>query len=108
MNHRVRRRFAFFAAVLLIFAVAAVSIFVMRGTVVKMHRKEAENILYYYSEKIMLQLQGVMNEADALARTAYGMDQAHVDHAECLRVRPSRCWNGMKSAGSTYSRETCW
>ena len=45
---------------------------VLRG-MTKMHRKEAENILYHYSDKIMLQMKGTLNEADALAQTALAM-----------------------------------
>lgn len=40
---------------------------------IRIRQREAENVLYHYNEKIMLQLQGTMNEANALAQTALVM-----------------------------------
>lgn len=44
--------------------------FVLRGAIVDVRQREAENILFYYREKIVLQMQGTINEATALAQTA--------------------------------------
>lgn len=71
MKKHSRRSILFFAgAVLLILAATAVLGIFLRGEMIKIRQREAENILYYYNEKIVLQLQGTMNEADALAQTA--------------------------------------
>ena len=79
MNNRMQRRFACFAVVLLILAVTAASGLGLRYAIIEIRQREAENILFYYSEKILLQMQGTTNEANALARTAYVMETEQTD-----------------------------
>lgn len=80
-----QRRSTCFILVLLILMSAAVSGVALRRKLIEMRQKEAENILFYYSEKIMLQLQGTMNEANALARTAYTMEKEEADMSEWVK-----------------------
>ena len=70
MKKQSRRQILFFAGVVL-FILAAVAVFEtsLRSEMIRIRQREAENVLYHYNEKIMLQLQGTMNEADALAQT---------------------------------------
>ena len=42
----------------------------MRGMLKDIRQWEADNILYFYSENIKLQLHGSLNEADLLAQSA--------------------------------------
>ena len=70
MKIRKRRRVLFCAAAVLCIAMAVAFPLTLRRTMTEVLQREAENILYYYNEKIMLQLRGSMNEADALAQTA--------------------------------------
>lgn len=79
MNSHIRRRLTAFAAVLLLLAAAAAAGLGLRYSIVKIRQREAENILFYYQEKILLQMQGTMNEADALAQTAYVMMKEQPD-----------------------------
>ena len=72
-----KRRILFSAGtVLLILAVAAGAGRLLYGEMVKIRQSAAESILFYYTEKITLQLNGTINDADALARTALVMDGA--------------------------------
>lgn len=73
MNRLIRRRLAWLAVLLLILAASAASGLGLRYAIRGLRQKEAENVLVYYSEKILLQMQGTLNEADALAQTAYVM-----------------------------------
>lgn len=79
MNSHIRRRLALLAAILLILAAVAAVGFGLRSSIVDIRQKEAENILFYYREKILLQMQGTLNEANALGRTAYAMRKAQPD-----------------------------
>ena len=74
MNKRIGRRISRAAVLLLIFVVAALPGVALRCAIVEVRQREAENILFYYREKILLQMQGTMNEADSLAQTAYVME----------------------------------
>lgn len=75
MKNRSRRRILLFSGMVL-FILAAVSIFgaSLRSEMIRIRQREAENTLYYYQEKMILQLQGTMNEAKALAQTALVTD----------------------------------
>ena len=64
-----RRKIFFFAGVMLfIFAVVSSIGMGLRNEMIRIRQREAENVLFYYNEKIVLQLQGTMNEASALLR----------------------------------------
>lgn len=66
-----RKRILSFAGVLLfIFAVVTVLGMYLRSEMISIRQREAKNILYHYNDKIILQLQGTMNEADSLAQMA--------------------------------------
>ena len=69
-------------AVLLVFSLVGGIWSFLRQEMIKIRQREAENILYHYSDKIMLQLQGTLNEAEALAQTALVMDNASTDWFE--------------------------
>ncbi len=78
MKKQDRRKILFFTGmVLLIFAAVALLGTFLRSEMIRIRQREAENVLYYYNEKIVLQLQGTMNEAEALAQTAWveGMEE---------------------------------
>ncbi len=51
----------------------------LRNEMVKVRQSAAENILFYYTEKITLQLHGTMNEADTMAQIALVMDGTETD-----------------------------
>ena len=55
---------------LLVLLIAIGTGLAIRYEIYKIHHREAKNILYHYSDKIMLQMQGTLNEANALAQTA--------------------------------------
>lgn len=65
----------FSGAVLLILAATVVFGTCLRSEMIRIRQRDAENILFYYKEKIMLQLEGTLNEADALAQTALVTDK---------------------------------
>lgn len=71
MNRSIRRRLSCIAATVLIFVLTFMLGFGLRYVILDIRYREAENILFYYREKILLQMQGTLNEASALARTAY-------------------------------------
>lgn len=73
MKRWVQRLCAGLAIVLLIFTASIAFVAWLRGSIVNLRQREAENVLFYYREKIVLQLQGTINEATALAQTAYAM-----------------------------------
>lgn len=79
MKKRVQRTFACFSAVMLVFAMSVASVLWLHGVIMRMRQREAENILFYYKEKIVLQLQGTINEATALAQTAQTMNSLQAD-----------------------------
>ena len=79
MKKRIQRASACIFAVLLVFAVSLASILLVRGAIVNERQREAENILFYYREKIVLQLQGTVNEATALAQTVHTAQSAQAD-----------------------------
>ncbi len=66
-------------AVLLILAAVTGAGRLLCGGMVRIRQSAAEDILFYYTEKITLQLNGTMNEADALARTALVMEGEETD-----------------------------
>lgn len=99
MNKRIGRRISRAAVLLLIFVVAALPGVALRCAIVEVRQREAENILFYYREKILLQMQGTMNEADSLAQTAYVMEMEQPDQlfwferaAGHLLKRPEVCF----------------
>lgn len=85
MKRFFQQRAACIAAILLILAVTIVSGLGLNHAVAEVRRREAENVLFYYREKILLQLKGTMNEAGALAQTAYYMEKEHVDSSDWFR-----------------------
>ena len=82
MKRLMKRRFKYLMAILLILAITASSGLLLRQSIRDTREKEAENILFYYREKILLQMQGTMNEANALARTAYVMEKKQIDPSD--------------------------
>ena len=58
MKKRVQRMFACFAIILLILSLTIASVVQLRNTVVATRQREAENVLFYYKEKIVLKMQG--------------------------------------------------
>lgn len=102
MKKRVRRIFACFSAVLLVLAASVAFVLWIHGDTVKVRQREAENILFYYREKIVLQMQGTINEATALAQTAHAMRSIRTDAsgwfeaaAGPLLRRPEVCMAGL-------------
>lgn len=79
MRKRVQRVLVHVAVVLLILTVTIASTLWLRGSIVETRQREAENILFYYKEKIVLQMQGTINEATALAQTARAMKAMRTD-----------------------------
>lgn len=74
MKKQSRRQILLLAgAVLSILTAVAVFGISLHKEMIRIRQREAENVLYHYNEKIMLQLQGTMNEANALAQTALVM-----------------------------------
>lgn len=86
----------FLSTVLLIFILSAAAGYALRGVMIKSNHKEAENIIYHYSDKIMLQMKGTLNEADALAHTALIMQEDSTewfaDAASSLLEREEVCF----------------
>lgn len=102
MKKRVQRVFARFSVILLILAVSIASAVWIHGAIVKVRQREAENILFYYREKIVLQLQGTINEATALAQTAHVMQSMQADVSDWFEAavgpllqRPEVCMVGL-------------
>lgn len=60
------------AVVMVVFLSVGTGFFAARE-ITEIHHREAQNMLYYYSDKIMLLLKGTLNEADILAQTALVM-----------------------------------
>lgn len=80
------RRLPLLLAALLIIAMAAGFGLTMRRSFMEIRQQEAENILLYYSENIMLQMRGALNQADTLAQTARiigDQDTAWFEKAAC-------------------------
>ena len=75
MNRHTPRRAACFAVILLILAAASAVGLGLRSSILEIRQREAENVLFYYREKILLQMGGTMNEAGSLAQTAYVMEK---------------------------------
>ncbi len=82
MKKRVRRLSARFSLVLLALAISAASVIFIHSAIVKVRQREAENILFYYREKIILQMRGSMNEATALAQTVQVMKSMQSDASD--------------------------
>lgn len=68
------------AALLILFVSIACTVS-LRGDIVDRRKREAENVLYYYREKIVLQMQGAVNEATALAHTVQVAQSMRADTA---------------------------
>lgn len=79
MKKRFNRLLACAAVVLTILSATITIALLLRGSLVEVRQREAENILFYYKEKIVLQMQGTMNEATALAKTAATMRNMGAD-----------------------------
>ncbi len=74
MNIYTRKRIlAGLGAAALILAVVAGAGRLLHDEMVRIRQSAAESILFYYTEKITLQLKGTINDADALAQTALVM-----------------------------------
>ncbi|MCB6366502.1 EAL domain-containing protein [Intestinibacillus massiliensis] len=69
-RHSKKRMLLAAGALALILAAVIGSGALLHNEMVRIRRNAAENILFYYTEKIMLQLNGTMNDADALAQAA--------------------------------------
>ena len=82
MKKRVQRLSISFAVILLVLFVSIASVIWIYDSILGQRQREAENILFYYREKIILQLQGTINEATALAQTAHAMDSIQVETSE--------------------------
>ena len=100
MKKRSRRKIFFFAGVMLfIFAVVSSIGIGLRNEMIRIRQREAENVLFYYNEKIVLQLQGTMNEASALAQTALVTGQGDPEWfkraSEPLLAREEVCFAGL-------------
>lgn len=74
MNVYMRRRLLAYVTVFLIFVFSLTMGMTIRQTLVEIRQKEATNLLYFYSENIMLQLQGTLNEAVTLAQTTHAVN----------------------------------
>ncbi|MBO1701884.1 bifunctional diguanylate cyclase/phosphodiesterase [Eubacterium callanderi] len=75
MKQRVKRRLLACAVILLILAFTAALGMGMTRALTGIRRSDAEQILHFYSEDIQFQLQGRLNEADALSQMALIMDR---------------------------------
>ncbi len=74
-NHKKWRRLPYLAAVILaIFVLTAAAGLAIRHTFSEIRQREVQNILYFYSENMMLKLTGTLNEAKGLAQTAQAME----------------------------------
>ena len=82
MKKRIFRVFAYASAALLFLAMSITSVLGVHGAIVRVRQREAENILFYYKEKIVLQLRGTINEATALAQTARAMKSMKIDASD--------------------------
>lgn len=58
MNRHTPRRAACFAVILLILAAASAVGLGLRSSILEIRQREAENVLFYYREKILLQMGG--------------------------------------------------
>ena len=81
MKKRVHRILVYLSVVLLVLSVSVASVIWIYSAVVGLRQREAENILFYYREKIILQMRGTVNEATALAQTAHAMKSLEPDAA---------------------------
>lgn len=84
MKKRFNRLLACLMVVLPVLFVTVVFTLLLRGAIVDVRQREAENILFYYREKIVLQMQGTLNEATALAQTVHTMRSVGACAADCL------------------------
>ena len=80
MKRDSRKRMLLSTGVLsLILAVVAGSGKLLYDEMVRIHQSAAESTLFYYTEKITLQLNGTMNAAGALAQTALVVNEEGTD-----------------------------
>ncbi len=87
MNKDSRRRALLSAAILALVLAAVAGVGrLLHGEMVKIRQNAAESILFYYTEKITLQLHGTMNDARALAQTALVMEEGETDWFERASV----------------------
>lgn len=82
MKKQIQRMFAGIAVILLILFLTIASTVWLRGAMVDTRQREAENVLFYYKEKIVLQMQGTINEATAMAQTAHVMKSMGTEASE--------------------------
>ena len=75
MKARNKRRLLSCSIALLILALVAAAGMMIRQALMDIRQKEAGSLLHYYSENIMLQLQGSLNKAEALAQIALVMGE---------------------------------
>ena len=106
MKKRNRRTIFLYAGVILsIFAVVTAIGIGLRSEMIRIRQREAKNVLFYYNEKIVLQLQGTMNDAGALAETALVAGQSGRNG---LSMRPNPFWHGKKYILPAFLREINW
>lgn len=86
MKKRLNRLRACFAVALPILSATIALTLLLRGAIVDVRQREAENILFYYREKIVLQMKGTVNEATALAQTIQTMWAAGACKPDCLEL----------------------
>ncbi|MEW4413516.1 bifunctional diguanylate cyclase/phosphodiesterase [Clostridium sp. AN503] len=79
MSRFIRQKYKCLIAALLIVSLTIALGVGLRGSFIRNRHREAENILFYYSQKILLQMTGSMNEAEALAQTAYVLESGQSD-----------------------------
>lgn len=70
MKTQLKQKILSCAVVVLILAVCAAAGMKIQSSSIEFRQREVVNILHYYSENILLQMQGSLNEASALAQMA--------------------------------------
>lgn len=86
MEKRFNRLPVCIATIVSILSVTIAATFLLRGAIVDVRQREAENVLFYYREKIVLQMEGTVNEATALAQTIHTMRSAGACTSDCLEL----------------------
>ena len=76
MKTTIKRRLLFCIVIIIVLALAAAMGLFMSRALIDIRKEDAEHILQFYNDNIMLRLQKDMNEAASLAQTAYAMDGA--------------------------------
>lgn len=65
-----KRQILYCLVILIVLALTAVTGVLLRSTFMDIRQREVKQILHFYSDNIMLQLHGNLNEADTLAQMA--------------------------------------